>query len=250
MHGDNSRLAATSEAIFFLAPADRPGASQLLAAPVDARGVIGRWHVLPLPRRIYAPRHLWIEPIHRSRSVTEYGEYQLLMIAAKDDRYGMYGSKIEAGYKIQGWKHVVDLPLGTWPEAAAMLGDRCLIASRSGETGRIELLVVSVKRTRILSRLGSLDDVRGEASLVSSSDSVILVDGGDWPGRAQIRVAKLSSDGGLSPWVSRSAGYHGVLSSLCGVVVGDTILVAGRNTSGHCRHAPISSYATRLALAS
>ena len=238
IHCENPRLAVSREAIFFLATAASPGASRLLAAPLNARGTVGRWRVLSFPRRINAPGLFWIE------------KDRLFIIGTDNDRAAIYAAKIEGGHTLGDWEHVLDLPSGQCPESAATLGERCFIAARSVQTGLLELLAFSMERSLLVSRLGCLDDVRGEASLVVGPDQVILLDGGDWPGRAQIRAAKLDSDGYLSSWVNQPAGYHGVLSSLSGVVVGDAVLIAGRNSSGHRDDAPISIYTSNLPLAS
>ncbi|MFH1744533.1 MAG: hypothetical protein ABIH23_36475 [bacterium] len=235
---ENPQLAVVDGTIFFLAPSIHAGVSQLFSAPIDSRGAIGRWNTLSLPRSLCASSTLWIEDNH------------LFLIGQENNRSVVCAARMEAGHLAGDWSHVTDLPPGLRPESAVITDGRCLIAGRYARTDLVEVLAIALGNANVVSRVGRFNNVRGRASLVTGADRVILLDGGDRPGRAQIYEARINDKGRLLSWDSRSAGFHPVLSSLSGIVVGDRILVAGRHASRSRRDAPVSSYTTYLSLAS
>jgi hypothetical protein len=85
-------------------------------------------------------------------------------------------------------------------------------------------------------------------SLVTAGDRIILLDGGDRPGRAQIYEARTGSETRTVSWHSRNAGFYPMLNSLNGVVVGDRILIAGSRTATAGRHSSMSSYMAYVTL--
>ncbi len=238
IHCENAKLAVATNALFFLVPDCEDQPSQLLLAPLDSYGNVGRWTPLPLPCSDYSFRRIWVE------------EARVFVLAEGKHKPIIFSARLCERAGIQEWDRFADLPPNTHVESTVTAGQRCYIASRSEGTGMVDLLSVSLDKSRIVSRVGRIKEVKGDTSLVCGTDRMILLDGGDLPGRAQIHVAQLAADGTLSRWSHHSAEFHAVLNSACGIVLDDRVLFAGRNGSGHGRRISISSYSTRLPKAS
>jgi len=237
IHCDDVQLAVGEEAIFFLVPPSQLKGPQLFVAPLDAKGIIGRWQISSLPKSSRTPSPIWVE-----------GGHLLAIIREQEFHSAIYAARIQQDGRLCEWNRVVPLPRGIRPESAAISGDRCLIVNRREQFGKFDLLAVALRKSRQVSYLGSFQDIRGRMSLVTAGDRIILLDGGDRPGRAQIYEARTGSETRTVSWHSRNAGFYPMLNSLNGVVVGDRILIAGSRTATAGRHSSMSSYMAYVTL--
>jgi len=237
IHCDDVQLAVGEEAIFFLVPPSQLKGPQLFVAPLDTKGIIGRWQISPLPKSSRTPSPIWVE-----------GGHLLAIIREQEVHSAIYAARIQQDGRLCEWNRVVPLPRGIRPESAAISGNRCLIINRREQSGKFDLLAVALRKSRQVSYLGSFQGIRGRMSLVTAGDRIILLDGGDRPGRAQIYEARTGAETRTVSWHSRNAGFYPMLSSLSGVVVGDRILIAGSRSATAGRHSSMSSYMAYVTL--
>ncbi len=238
LHCENLKLAVAQNRLFFLASGSETQPPKLLSAEIEPKRKIGKWTPVTLPEPNLSFEHLWIEG-DRLFLVSEDGDQPILFSTAIAEESG-----------IRQWNRVADLPAGAHVESTATTGERCYIASRAAGSEVVDLISVALDKSKIVSRMGQVNEIKGQSSLVCESGRMILLDGGDMPGRAQIHVAQLAPDGELSSWTTRQADFHAVLNSASGIVVNERVLFAGRNGSNRGRQISISSYSTELPVAS